>query len=238
MPESCLDKLTFPELDFARPAADQIFDAVKVAILRMDLEPGCLISEAELGARCGASRTPVREAFTRLREEGLVVTRPSRGNFVSKLSPDRMKAAQFIREALELANVRWLCTVGLSDEIRMQLRQNLSAQARVVQVREEIGGRRAFQALDDRFHALLAQGTGFERAETLLVREKAALDRLRVLALNEEMHMTHLFSAHQAIFDAISARDSAAAEELMAAHLREVLTMLSNLVTAHRDYFE
>jgi hypothetical protein len=61
------------------------------------------LSEAETGARFGASRTPVREAMTFLRDEGLIETIPSRGNFVTFLSESDIRSAQFIREALEVA---------------------------------------------------------------------------------------------------------------------------------------
>src|SRR6056297_242526 len=165
--------LRFPGLDPARPTAEQIHESLRSAILSTALAPGCLISETEIGQRFGASRTPVREAFAKLRDDGLLVTRPSRGNYVSKLSEDRIRQAQFIREALELSIVTRLCEAGIPTGIRAGLERRLSVQEEAVATDDNP----RFQRHDDRFHRLLARATGFPRIETLLIREKAALDR-------------------------------------------------------------
>jgi DNA-binding GntR family transcriptional regulator len=226
--------ISFPPLDLSRPAGEQIFAALKAAILKTDLPPGCLVSENEIGQRFGASRTPVREAFTQLRSDGLLVTRPSRGNYVSRLSEDRIREAQFIREALELANVERLCEIGLSDSMAHELTDILNAQERCALS----GDMLTFQDEDDRFHTTLASATGFARAETLLVREKAALDRLRAFSLGDTDHIIRLLAEHRAVLDAIRERDAAAAMTGMRVHLRSILGTLSSLIQANRDYFE
>ncbi len=229
-----LSGIEFPPLDLTRPAGDQIFTALKAAILTTELPPGCLISENEIGQRFGASRTPVREAFTQLRTDGLIVTRPSRGNYVSRLSEARIREAQFIREALELANVTRLCEKGLPEPVVGELVSILSIQGRCVAEGDALG----FQAQDDQFHTTLARATGFERAETLLIREKSALDRLRVFSLGDTDHMTRLLEEHRAILAAIRARDVDEAVEAMRSHLRSILSALSSLIAAHTDFFE
>lgn len=223
-----------PELDFNKPTADQIFEALKTAILLAELEPGRLISENEVGQIFGASRTPVREAFARLRSDGLIVTRPSRGTFVSKLSEPQIRNVQFIREALEIATVTRLCEQGLSDEADRAIRESLAAQERALDEQDPI----AFQIHDDNFHTALAEATGFERVNDLLMREKMALDRLRVLPLNSLVHKSDLFEEHQAIYHAIRDRDTATAAAHMQHHLRRVLSILSSLRHEHQLYFE
>ncbi len=229
-----LSDLNFPPLDLDRPVAEQIFEAIKTAILTTELPPGCLVSEAEVGAQFGASRTPVREAFTQLRDDGLIITRPSRGNYVSKLSEHRIREAQFIREALEAANVAQLCRSGIPADLQSELQDTLAQQAQHAADHDDL----AFQRQDDRFHALLARATGYARAEILLGREKAALDRLRVLALTERHHGDRLLAEHRAILDAILARDAEAADAALRAHLRSVLSLLSGLIDANKELFE
>lgn len=229
-----LKAISFPPLDMNRPAGEQIFSALKSAILKTELPPGCLISESEIGQRFGASRTPVREAFTQLRTDGLIVTRPSRGNYVSRLSEARIREAQFIREGLELANVERLCETGLPDAVVNALTGILDVQGRCVACDDML----EFQMQDDRFHTTLARATGFARAETLLVREKAALDRLRGFSLSDTNHMTCLLEEHRAILNAIRERDTGAALAAMRAHLRSILGALSSLIQANKDFFE
>jgi DNA-binding GntR family transcriptional regulator len=226
--------LRLAPVDGARPVADQIHAALKAAILRADLPPGCLLSETEVGARFGASRTPVRDAFTRLRDDGLIVTWPSRGSYVAPISEPAILQAQFLREALELACVTRACETGLREPNRLVLDATLAAQAEAAQR----GDMERFQMLDDVFHTEIAKATGFERAEILLMREKSALDRLRVLALSDRAHIAMLLDQHRAIYHALLARDAAAARTAMRTHLRAVLDTLAMIKTRHADLFD
>lgn len=223
-----------PPLDFARPANEQIAAALRAAILTMRLPPGRIIPEIEVGQMFGASRTPVREAFAQLREEGLIVTWPSRGTFVSRLSVDQIRGAQFLREALEVAVVKRLCAESLTAEAGASLAENLAGQRRAV----EVGDKDGFRALDDRFHTALVEATGLARIGTVLAREKAVLDRLRVLSLDDAAHRARLLGDHESIIAAIEARQTTEASAAMRRHLRRVLDTLSDLVAANRDYFE
>ena len=233
-PPDPLARLSVQPVDPARPVADQIHGGLKTAILQGILPPGCLLSETEVGQRFGASRTPVRDAFTRLREDGLIVTWPSRGSYVAAISEGAVRQAQFLREALELAHVARLCEIGLSPRMQAMLTENIDAQARAAAVRDTD----RFQSLDDGFHVALAQATGYERAETLLVREKSALDRLRILSLSDGDHIARLLDQHQGILSAILARDTAKAVAAMRSHLRVVLTTLADLKSRHADLFD
>ena len=123
---AAIDASSLPvaSLDLSRPAAEQIASALKSAVLNMQIAPGAMISENEVGQLFGASRTPVREAFAQLRDDGLVVTWPSRGTYVSKLSEHQIRGAQFLREALEVAVVDRLCSEGISDRALAALEDN------------------------------------------------------------------------------------------------------------------
>ena len=103
----------------------------------------------------------------------------------------------------------------------------------------EIGDdKAAFQMQDDRFHTILADATGYDRAATLLTREKAVLDRLRVLSLNDADQMAKLLAEHRGIFDAVHAGYTGQAMDRMRRHLRRILDTLSTLVDENQDYFE
>lgn len=223
-----------PRLDPARPAAEQISSSLKTAILHMKLEPGQIISEAEVGHLFGASRTPVREAFTWLRDQGLIVTYPSRGNFVSKLSISQIKGAQFVRSSLEVSIADALCERGLLPDTEEALEQNLANQQAVLVA----GNGRAFHELDDDFHIALADAVGHPRISDIIQREKAFLDRLRVLSLNRPSHLAKLHEDHRQIFAAIRAQDQKKARKSVRKHLHRVLDTLADLFLEHRDYFE
>lgn len=229
-----VNRLQVPKVDLSRPAGSQIFQALKGAILRMELPPGCIISESDVGARFGASRTPVREAFAQLRDAGLVETLPSRGNFVTRLNEGKIREARFLREALEVANVAHLAAKGLSLEAEADVGATLAAQAAAIEADDDM----AFQAADDAFHLALARATGFPRAAHVLEHEKMQLDRLRVLSLRDRAHLGDLLGEHRAILAAIRAHDGPQAVAAAMNHMRSILGVLSSLVERHAEYFD
>ena len=212
---------------------DQIYEQIKAAIMALDLAPGTLISEAELGAAVGASRTPVRAALARLRDEGLIVTRPSRGNFVTLLDERTIRAAHLIRHAIERATIDHLCANGFSGATAAALAENIAASMRAIG--DNDGS--AFRVLDDRFHLLLAEATGLPRIAASLTREKLELDRLRVLSLSDNAHLKMLLAHHIALLWAVTAHDAHRARDLLQSHLDRVLTTLGDLKAQNQDYF-
>ncbi len=227
-------RLGLPRLDMARPAGGQIFAALKAAILRMELPPGCALSEAELGQCFGASRTPVREALAQLRDAGLVTTLPSRGNFVTRLNAQKIREARFLREALEVANVTRIAEIGLNPAVEAELREGLSAQRKAIEDADDM----TFQQLDDSFHLDIARATGYPRSAHVLEHEKMQLDRLRVLSLRERDHLETLHTQHCAIFEALRAGDPDRAAAATRDHLRSVLYLLDALTALHAEYFD
>src|SRR3954471_1374788 len=83
-----------------------VYAALRDAIIATELEPGRQVSENEVAEKLGVSRTPVREAVARLRDDQLVEVVPQLGTFVSRISVAGVDDAQFLREALECSAVR------------------------------------------------------------------------------------------------------------------------------------
>ena len=83
------------------------------------------MSEKELSLQLGVSRTPVREAFIRLSEEGLVDIFPQRGTIVAPIRMGEIKEAQFLREILETAIVR-RAAVDIGKKSLSLLKTNLA----------------------------------------------------------------------------------------------------------------
>ena len=106
------------------PARTQVYASLRDAIIRAELAPGRQLSENEIAAWLGVSRTPIREALVRLRDERLVAIVPQLGTFVSRISPQAVSDAQFIREALEVAAIREAATVASEDDVAA-LEENL-----------------------------------------------------------------------------------------------------------------
>ncbi|GLZ34254.1 GntR family transcriptional regulator [Lentzea sp. NBRC 105346] len=85
---------------------DQAVTAIRDAIVRGDLEPGTAIRDVDLAARLGLSRTPVREALSRLADEGLVEAKPGSYTRVTPLDADAVRAAHAVVQAMHVLAAR------------------------------------------------------------------------------------------------------------------------------------
>ena len=149
-----IETIQIEQVDQSAPVGPQLIRALRQAIVQNQLEPGTRLSEAEIGARFGVSRQPVREAFIKLAEEGLLEIRPQRGSFVRKISIAAVLDARFVREAVE-ADIAKACASARPDGLVEELRSQVAAQARLVDQHPA-----AFVPLDDEFHHTLAKGAG------------------------------------------------------------------------------
>ncbi|GGK21812.1 GntR family transcriptional regulator [Salinarimonas ramus] len=223
-------------LDFSRSAASQIYEWLYAALVRMRLTPGMRLSEVETARALDASRTPVREAFIRLAEAGLIEVRPHRGTFVAKLDRRRILEARFIREALEVAVVTRLAEQGAAqgEEGALRAARDLLARMKqLAQARDSL----AFNEADDRFHQVLAEATGYGRIAALVKAEEAHGVRIRVLSLKRDETYARIIREHTAILDAIDARDPQAATAAVRAHLNNIHGFIAEAFGAHPDYF-
>lgn len=219
---------------FERPATvgNKVFDAMRQAIIQLQLRPGDPLSEAEMARRFGVSRQPVREAFIKLAEVGLVEIRPQRGTSVVMISRREVENARFIREAIEVAVGRKAAMEA--DSKHHDLLDSLIERQRAA---NRAGDHAEFLRLDENFHQALAQAADCEHAWRLLENLKAQMDRVRYLSLSDATPIETLIDQHAVIADSIRRRDPDAAEAGLRLHLSEILTSLPKLSTAHADWF-
>ncbi len=186
--------------------------------MSLRLKPGDPISEKEVAARYGVSRTPVREAIQRLADERLVEIFPQSGTFVARIPYDDLPEAMVIRKALETASVR----LAAEKATRSQL---LALATIVEQQREaaEANDRGAFHRADEAFHAKIAEISGFPGIWRQVLQVKVQVDRYRRLTLSQEGRMAQVIADHERILAGITAGKPADAEAGMALHLDAVL---------------
>ncbi|MFS2224553.1 GntR family transcriptional regulator [Pantoea sp. B65] len=217
----------------SEPVNQQIYRFLRQDIVTCVIHPGALLSEKEVSSRFNVSRQPVREAFIKLAEAGLVQVLPQRGTFVRKISARRVADGRFIREAVEVAVVRRAAleaTPAALDELEHNLQlQQLAAQRHDSQ---------AFLLLDDEFHRLIAQSIQCELAWETVENIKAAMDRVRFLTLSEVSPPEKLIEQHRQIYQAIIDRDADAAERALRRHLQEMIFSITPIAEQNSDWFE
>ena len=215
------------------PARTQVYATLRDAIIRAELAPGRKLSENELANWIGVSRTPIREALVRLRDERLVAIVPQLGTYVSRISPQAVSDAQFIREALECASIRETAILATEDEVAL-LEENLRAQERA----DERGDFDAFYVLDEDFHRMLCDLSGHATVWTVTQRAKGHLNRVRRLSIPMPSYIGEMIAEHRGVVAAVAEHDPDEAESQLRHHLRMVLREIPQLRAQHPDYFE
>lgn len=135
--------------------AEQVYEELKSRMHDFSLVPGDRFSEAEIGTRLGVSRTPVREALFRLRNEGLLDVESKSGWYVRPIDFDKLEQLYDLRVILETASVQRLCArAEAAPELEALKAQWLVPVAERLQDGREVG------ALDEQFHATLVRAAG------------------------------------------------------------------------------
>jgi DNA-binding GntR family transcriptional regulator len=209
-----------------------IHDAIRDAIVRLEIPPGALIDKSALCERLGVSRFPVSEALGRLAEDGFVEILPQRGTRVTLINLADCREAMFIRRALETDAVRVIALQG-DGKLLNAFRDNLAAQRAAMKNDDRI----AFHALDLALHDFLLDTLGFERVKTAVYAARAKLDRMRLFLCTPERQASTI-AEHEQILDALRARDPAAAGQAMEQHLDMVMTELATFSATRPDVFE
>src|SRR3954471_11306056 len=111
--------------------AEQVFRTLRSSIVTMRLTPATALSEQDIADRLKVSRQPVREAFIKLSEIGLLRVLPQRGSYVVKISAKAVTDARFVREAVECAIAR-RASEGIAKNDIQTLRAVIADQRKAV----------------------------------------------------------------------------------------------------------
>ena len=211
--------------------SDRVYDEIASAIRELRLAPGATLSETELSLRLGVSRTPVREAISRLVDQGLVTVASQVGTNVALIDLAEVEEACFVRCALEVAAFREACLSPKRDV--NTLREILLRQETAVAVKDP----EAFFASDEDLHQEIFRLAGHANVWNLVRRSKIQLDRLRRLIIPNSLNSRDLIDEHTRIVDLLEAADVEAGGELIEIHALHVLKQAPQVRDAHRDFF-
>jgi len=126
----------------------QAYERIEEMIVTLELRPGTAVSEAELSARLGIGRTPVREALQRLAREHLVQILPQRGVLVSELDIKRQLRLLEVRREVERLVVRFAARRA-TDAERKQFTELAKEFVASAQTRDQARFMRADKAFNE-----------------------------------------------------------------------------------------
>ena len=196
--------------------AEQVYAQLKAELHDFLWVPGDRFTESDIGARLGVSRTPVREALFRLRNEGFMDVESKSGWFVKPLDFNRLDQLYDLRIVLETASLERLAQ-------RQTDPPELDALKAVwlVSPADRLADGQRVGALDEQFHAQLVAATG--NAEMARVHQEVT-DRIRIvrrLDFTRADRIEATYAEHAKILRAVIQRKTDAAVLLLKSHIAQ-----------------
>ena len=224
--------LTSRMLKNGLPIRPQVYELLHRGIRQLDIPPGRSISEPEVSAALGVSRGPVREAFIRLADEGLVEVIPQVGTFVSRLDVTVLMEAIYVRQALEpdLA-ARAAAHAAPADA------HGLKALAEMQEAAARIKDLNRVWDLDNEFHHTIARLSGLPGVWKYISSVRGTLARLRTLELFELDGPRIWVSQHRRIADCICRNDAEGARKQMQKHINVSVGQIEKLRARFPSFF-
>ncbi len=221
-------KLSVRPLEVNFSLKEKVYDALRDAILDMKLYalPGELrLDERQLATDLGVSRTPIREAITRLEQEGFVRVAQRKGVFVVRKTKREILEMIEAWAALESMAAR-LITLNAADEEIRGLRTMFAT--------FEGGGPRAnideYSETNIRFHQEILRMSGNELIVQLADNLFAHMRSIREQTISEDNRAERSIIDHMHIIEALENRDTEEAERLARQHSLDLAAHVANNV--------
>jgi DNA-binding GntR family transcriptional regulator len=196
--------------------ADTVYATLKREIHEFNWIPGDRLSEAELGLRLGVSRTPVREALLRLRNEGFLEVEAKTGWFVKPIDFARLDQLYDLRVVLECAS---LARLGSRVDDPPEL-TGLQA-AWLVPPGQRLQDARAVGELDEAFHASLVRAAGNDEMARV---HQDVTERIRIvrrLDFTRPDRIDATYEEHGKILREVIRRKADEAQRLLRSHIEQ-----------------
>ena len=215
-----------------RTSSETIYDTLKDEIIFLKRKPGEEIDQDEISKRFDVSRSPVRDALMRLRSDALVVMRPQRGCWVSRIDLSRVDDECFFRLALEKSVIeRYKMFMKPSDITRLEY--FIALQKEAMEAADTVGSYNA----DDDMHAIFFEATGLMMTWQLILRETGNHRRVRILSMGSRDVLQKNINQHEELVDALKKKDFTLAVTLETEHLSKLKYETDVIIESHPEYF-
>ncbi len=203
-----------------RSLADQIYEHLKGRILHGDIKPGERMMQIPVAEKLHISRTPVRDAFRRLEQDGLVEKLPQGGVRVTIIAEETVKEVFGIRKVLEAYALGLACEKISAEEVTSL--RNLKLQAQEILAAKKLNPetkiRKLFE-LNSRFHEIIYASTGNIYLLNILNNLRNIVSRLRYLGLRAGETWREVWEEHAQLINFLEKRDKKGALNLLNKHL-------------------
>lgn len=195
---------------------DELVDIIRDRILKGEYKIGEKIKENQIATEFKVSRTPIREAFKQLENEGLIDYIPNRGCFAKGFTRQDIEDIYAVRRALEIMAVEWAVS-RISDSQIEQLKE----QSELMEFYTAKKDSDKVLELNSAYHEIIYDAAGSRFMAQILRSYKEYIEQTRKVILYEQAYLEEILQEHKEILAAILAKDANAAKEAMSVHLEE-----------------
>ncbi len=199
-----------------RALYQEVAELLRQRIFNRELTPGSWIDELKLAEEYGISRTPLREALKVLATEGLVTMKLRRGAYVTEVSER------------DLTDVYHLLSLLESDAAGVVATQATDAQLKELQtlhrdLEKSVNNREKFFQINERFHMRLLEIADNRWRDQMVADLRKVMKLNRHNSLLKSGRIEESLAEHQAIMNALLARDAKASTQAMQTHFNNGL---------------
>jgi DNA-binding GntR family transcriptional regulator len=210
-----MESIPEPKREKRQIKGTDVYTLIRQAVTSGRFVPGQRLSERELAGQYGVSRTPIREAFRHLIQEGLVVYKPNSGYRIIPLSEELARHILVVRETLESMAAR---LAALRDP-------KATAQAMAKTLPK---ARRAYRegqlseliAANQSFHQALVESSGNSVLEAMYHTLQGYIGLMMSLSLSWHRRPVETFREHGEILRALKSGNPDTAERAIRRHVR------------------
>ena len=213
------------------PLRDVVFNTLRQAILKGELEPGERLMEIQLAERLGVSRTPIREAIRKLELEGLVLMIPRKGAEVAKISENNLRDVLEVRRSLEELAIDLACQRITEEELAQLNKAEVDFKAAI-----ENGDAMQIAQTDENFHEIIYNSTKNQKLVQILNNLREQMYRYRLEYIKDADKRQILMVEHEHILKALTLRHIQEAKMAVREHIdNQEITILKNLKEQEND---
>ncbi len=194
--------------------SNSLFNQLRIDILQGKLKAGEKLTEQRICAEYVVSRTPVREAFQKLENDGLIETIPNRGAFVVGVSDRDIEDMYELRKAYEAIAVRW--AIQRITEEEFQQLQEAYEFMEFYTMKKDI---EKMLNINMQFHQLIYNAAHNHMLLHTLTNFQIYTKQRRGTKTYADNYLEEVLAEHQEIFQAFSAKDEEAAAAAIVRHL-------------------
>lgn len=211
-------------------ASDRAYRALLAEIVDGTLAPGAVLGEVEQSTRLGVSRTPIREAFSRLTADGLVEPQAGRGLIVTEVSLDNISELYELRGALEEQAARLAAQRGDPKKFTALASAFAAMTKLAVMETDDI---KAYYDLNSQFDEAIDEAIKNSYLVGALRTVRTHLARARRIASDNPDRLREAARETLLILEAIIARDAALAAHATHVHLHRSLANIRASAPQH-----